>query len=151
MNIWLQRFSSRSDTTLGLLIINSEFECFTLEDESRNIKVAGETRIPEGVYYIKKREVNSPLTKRYQSKYDFFDYHLMVQNVEGFEYVYIHVGNDDDHTEGCILVGDQAVNNNVTEDNNLLQSANAFKRVYEKISQALNNNEEVLLKVTSHG
>ena len=39
MKIELKRFSSQSDTTLGLLFVDGEFECFTLEDEYREEKI----------------------------------------------------------------------------------------------------------------
>ena len=64
-----------------MLFVNNEFECFTLEDERRAEKAKGETRIPEGVYNIVKRKVDSPLTLKYREKYDFFDYHLMLEDV----------------------------------------------------------------------
>lgn len=45
MNIALQRFASLPDSTLGALSIDGRFACFTLEDERRDIKVPGETRL----------------------------------------------------------------------------------------------------------
>ena len=60
MRLEVQRFSSGDDSTLGLLFDVSggdrEFLCFTLEDEKRDIKVKGETRIPAGKYEIKLRK-----------------------------------------------------------------------------------------------
>jgi len=44
MKLELKRFSGQSDTTLGLMFVDGEFECFTLEDEYRADKVKGETR-----------------------------------------------------------------------------------------------------------
>ena len=62
MRLELHRYSSEKDSTLGLLfLVNDEtnkkdFLCFTLEDEKREVKVYGETRIPEGTYKIKYRK-----------------------------------------------------------------------------------------------
>ena len=98
MKLELKRFSAQSDTTLGLMFLDGEFECFTLEDEYRAEKIKGETRIPEGTYKVAKREVLSGLTKKYREKYPWFDFHFMLHDVPGFQYVYIHIGNDDDHT-----------------------------------------------------
>ena len=47
MNIVLKRFSSGSDDTLGLMHIDGKFAAFTLEDEARTIKVAGETHLSD--------------------------------------------------------------------------------------------------------
>jgi hypothetical protein len=136
MKLELKRFSSQSDTTLGLLFVDGEFECFTLEDEHREEKVKGETRIPAGTYKVEKREVLSGLTKKYRNKYPWFDYHFMLQDVPDFQYVYIHIGNDDDHTDGCLLVADSVKSNKFDQDNNLSSSAPAFKRLYQKMCDA---------------
>jgi len=135
MKLELKRFSSQSDTTLGLLFVDGEFECFTLEDEYRSEKIKGETRIPAGTYKVEKREVLSGLTKKYRSKYPWFDFHFMLQDVPDFQYVYIHIGNDDDHTDGCLLVSDAVKSNRFDENNNLSSSGPAFKRLYQKMSE----------------
>ena len=136
MKLELKRFSAGKDSTLGLLFVDGEFECFTLEDEYREEKVKGETRIPAGTYKVAKREVVSGLTEKYRSKYPWFDYHFMLHDVPNFQYVYIHVGNDDDHTDGCLLVGDAVKSNIFNEDNNLTSSGPAFKRLYHKMCEA---------------
>ena len=136
MKLELKRFSAGNDSTLGLMFVDGEFECFTLEDEYREKKVKGETRIPAGTYKVAKREVVSGLTEKYRSKYPWFDYHFMLHDVPNFQYVYIHVGNDDDHTDGCILVGYAIKSNRFNEDNNLTSSGPAFKRLYQKMSDA---------------
>ena len=136
MKLELKRFSSQSDTTLGILFVDGEFECFTLEDEYRADKIKGETRIPAGTYKVEKREVLSGLTKKYRSKYPWFDFHFMLQDVPDFQYVYIHIGNDDDHTDGCLLVSDAVKSNRFDENNNLSSSGPAFKRLYQKMSES---------------
>jgi hypothetical protein len=136
MKLELKRFSSQSDTTLGLLFVDGEFECFTLEDEYRADKINGETRIPEGTYKVEKREVLSGLTEKYRKKYPWFDFHFILQDVPNFKYVYIHIGNDDDHTDGCLLVSDIVKSNRFDENNNLSSSGPAFKRLYQKMSDA---------------
>jgi len=136
MKLELKRFSSQSDTTLGLLFADGAFECFTLEDEYRSQKVKGETRIPAGTYKVEKREVLSGLTEKYRKKYPWFDFHFMLQDVPNFQYVYIHIGNDDDHTDGCLLVSDAVKSNRFDENNNLSSSGPAFKRLYQKMSES---------------
>jgi len=138
MKLELKRFSSGTDSTLGILLADGVFECFTLEDEYRTDKVKGETRIPAGTYKVEKREVLSGLTEKYRKKYPWFDFHFMLQDVPNFQYVYIHIGNDDDHTDGCLLVGDSIKSNRFNNDNNLTTSGPAFKRLYQKMSDADN-------------
>ena len=143
MKLTLTRFSGQSTSTLGLLFVDNSFECFTLEDEERVVKIKGETRIPEGTYQVKKREVLSGLTKKYRDRFDFFDYHFMLQDVPGFEYVYIHIGNDETNTDGCLLVGDGVKSNRFDEKNNLQSSTSAFERLYKRMSGALDITIEI--------
>ena len=137
MHLTLYRFSESPESTIGLLYEGKYFNCFTLEDQYQKIKVEGETRIPEGLYQVKQRKVLSGLTKKYRAKYPWFDYHFMLQDVPNFNYVYIHVGNDDDHTDGCILIGDRLKSNKVDDVNNLGSSTPAFERLYKRMKDAL--------------
>ena len=71
MKLEVLRFSSHSDSTLGLLFDVTEgrkFLCFTLEDEARDTKVMAETRIPAGTYELKLRTVGG-YHERYAKKY----------------------------------------------------------------------------------
>ena len=146
MNLELKRIASGTDDTLGALYINGKFECFTLEDEKRTIKVKGETRIPAGNYQIKFREILSGKTKRYRKRYTWFTWHLHLQNVPGFKYVYIHIGNYEKDTDGCLLVGEQLLSN-LSGRGAVLKSGPAFKRLYAKISEVLTRGEPVFINV----
>lgn len=146
MKLKLFRFSKASDSTLGLLHINGIFGAMTLEDPVRDIKVPKKTAIPAGTYPVEYRKEPTPMTMSYRAKYDFFNFHLWIKNVPRFEYVYLHIGNDTDDTDGCILVGDQLTYS--AEDNEFLgHSTRAFKRVYTKICAALDRGEEVTLQI----
>jgi hypothetical protein len=133
----LQRYSDNGDSTLGLLFKRLETPklyhcCFTLEDEYRKHKVKGETRIWAGEYEIRLREVLSPLTQKYRDRFPWFRWHLELVNVPLFQYVYIHVGNDDDDTDACILVGDTAVSHRA--GNGFIgHSADAYERLYREL------------------
>ena len=105
MELEVIRFSSGTDSTNGILIdkTNNKFLAYTLEDEYRDEKKFGETRIPEGTYKLGLRKVGG-----YHTKYSkrFSDIHigmLHVLNVPNFEYILIHCGNTDEHTAGCLL------------------------------------------------
>lgn len=97
MKLTLDRNPSGITCTIGDLFIDGVFFSHTLEDIIRPEKVKGETAIPPGTYPV---EVTwSPRFKR--------DLPLL-KNVPGFEGVRIHAGNSDRDTEGCILVGNWA-------------------------------------------
>lgn len=148
MDIQVKRYSDGGDSTLGLIFIDGTFEGYTLEDEHRDIKVMHETRIPAGSYQIKFREEPaSKFNQRYQSKFPWFTWHLWLQDVPNFTYIYIHQGVTDDHTSGCILVGDSA-NNNVTNGGRLGGTDTAFKRIYLQVSAALMAGDEVWITIT---
>lgn len=146
----LQRYSDNGNSTQGLfMLLSSEkpvFKNYTLEDEHRDIKVSGETRIDAGLYEVKFREQDTPLTLRYRSKFDWFTYHLELQETPRHKYVYIHIGNDEDDTDACITVQDNANNNSVSKGFNS-SSTTAFKRVYLEMSRSIEKGDRVFLRV----
>ena len=119
MKLEVLRFSSGKDSTSGILFDvtkGREFLCYTLEDEKREEKKMGETRIPAGTYDLSLRMVGG-FHKKYSKR--FGDSHrgmLHITNVPGFEYILIHCGNTDEHTAGCLLVGDSQENNQIKKD-----------------------------------
>lgn len=141
MKIELFRIDNDQDSTTGYMKIDQQFECFTLEDEKRLVKVPKETRIPAGTYRLGLRKVLSPKTKSYRENYDWFVWHIQVLDVPGFSYVYIHIGNTDDDTDACLLVGDSVVNKGEIEDF-LGNSRQAFERFYKKVYPLLEDNLE---------
>jgi hypothetical protein len=146
MKLKLKRFHDDGKGTLGILFVDGVFECFTCEDTYRERKVQGETRIPAGTYWIDFRNIDSPKTRRYRVNYNWFTYHLHIKGVKDFKYVYIHIGNNATHSEGCILVGRQA-NKSGEEGPEVLKSKIAFKPLYQKIQKALQNGEGVQIKI----
>jgi len=105
MILRLERFVSDNEATCGLLFLDEVYQCFTLEDQYQAVKVRNETRIPAGTYEIRLRNVGG-MTKRYQKRFP--DIHrgmLWLQEVPNFKWIYFHIGNKDDNTSGCILVG----------------------------------------------
>ena len=148
MKLKLVRISSQKDSTNGILYINDEFACYTLEDEQRKIKVKHETAIPLGIYEIQFRKVGGFHTK-YLNRYgaDFHKGMLELQDVPNFEYILIHTGNTDEHTSGCILVMDNQENNLLIKDGFGGKSRQAYERIYPKIASALVNNEKVTIEI----
>ncbi len=134
MKMELERFASDRDTTMGAIRIEDRFVCFTLEDEYRTEKVAAETRIPAGTYTIKLR-TEGGMTQRYQSKFPGLHRGMLwLQDVPGFEWIYIHIGNTEEHTEGCILVGRGATAKR--DDMSLQFSTDAYRALYTQVAKA---------------
>ena len=144
MELKVYRYSSQSQTTLGALHINGEFECYTLEDQHQDIKVKGETRIPAGTYNIGLRTVGG-FDARYKAKFSFHKGMLQVLNVPGFEYILIHIGNDEDDTAGCLLVGNTA-NNNRLNKGFIGDSTNTYKSLYTKVLKAIESGLDVTIQ-----
>ena len=147
MKLEVIRFSSGTDSTNGILLdkTNKKFLAYTLEDEQRDKKVFGETRIPNGTYKLGLRKVGG-----YHAKYSkrFSHIHigmLHVLDVPGFEYILIHCGNTDEHTAGCLLVGDSQENNQITKDGFIGKSTQAYRRIYPRIAEAIDCGEEVTI------
>lgn len=143
MRIVVDRFYDNGDATIGIMMVDSKFEAFTLEDEKRTKKVNGETRIPAGLYFIEFQKIVTPKTKSYRNRYEWFTFHLEIKKVSGFTNVYLHVGNYDTDTDGCILLGTTA-----DSDSGVIgRSTKAFKRFYEKVSEVLEAGEQVSIRV----
>ena len=152
MRLELYRYSSEKDSTLGILMLvddetdKKDFLCFTLEDEKREVKVYGETRIPEGTYQIKYRKeggYNNKYTKRFPNIHRGM---LHITDVPNFEYILIHCGNDTSHTHGCLLVGD-VISQNISKEPFLGQSSNCYKRIYPILSDILDSQKQLSIKI----
>ena len=148
MKLDVLRFSSEQDSTSGLLFDvtgKRKFLCYTLEDEYRTKKVMQETRIPAGTYEIKYRKEGG-FNKRYTKRYP--DIHrgmLHVTSVPNFKWILIHVGNTDEHTAGCLLLGDTQENNQIKTNGFIGKSSQAYVRVYDYIASALDMKEKVTI------
>ena len=148
MKLGVLRFSSDSDSTLGILFDitdGNKFLCYTLEDEFREVKIPGETRIPKGTYNVTLR-TEGGLNQKYNDKFgeEFNKGMLWVRDVPGFEYILIHIGNDDDDSAGCLLVGDTQTQN-ITKRGFIGSSTDAYKRIYPQIADVLVNGGQVTI------
>ena len=144
MKIELERIYKGDTYTIGKLYINGSYFCDTLEDKDRGltqdmpleeikkIKVAGKTAIPTGTYQVSLDIISPKFSdfKKYAA-YKFCDGYLpRLVNVPGFEGVLIHIGNDDEDTDGCILVGTNSVKGKVTN------STSTFRKLYDIIVES---------------
>lgn len=119
MQITIKRIYKTDTSTIGELLIDGVWECFTLEDVERKVKVKGETAIPKGTYKVIINESN-----RFKRLLP------LLLNVPDFEGVRIHSGNTNHDTEGCILVG-KTMNKNYIGD-----SRKAFDKLFKKMQLA---------------
>ena len=151
MNLDVIRIQFGSDATNGILLIDGVFESFCLEDEVRDgQKQMGETAIPLGEYEIKFRTVGG-YDAKYQKKYG-TTWHkgmLELQDVPNFKYILIHTGNTDEHTAGCLLVGETQQDLDRGKDGFVGGSGDAYKKMYPKVRDALLNNEKVTIKYSN--
>ena len=147
MKLEVLRFSSQKDSTNGILFDvtkDRKFLAYTLEDEHREEKVMSETRVPAGTYKITLRTVGG-FHGRYEKKYGKMHKGMLwVRDVPNFEYILIHTGNTDEHTAGCLLVGDTQ-NQNITKSKSgfIGSSVDAYKRIYPPIASALERGDDV--------
>lgn len=109
LTIEVRRKIFTDNRTIGELFVNGKKLCDTLEDtyrvlQSAKDKVQDQTAIPNGLYNL----ILSFSTK-FQKKLP------EILNVPFFTGIRIHTGANENHTSGCILVGDY--NNGIWKSN----------------------------------
>jgi hypothetical protein len=119
MKIEVKRLHRTSNSTIGELTIDGKFECYTLEDVERDVKIKGETAIAKGTYKVIINQSN-----RFKRLLP------LLINVPNFEGVRIHAGNSNHDTEGCILVGQNRSLDYITK------SRKAFDSLFKKMQKA---------------
>jgi hypothetical protein len=129
MDILLTREPSTAACTLGSMAVDGEFECFTLEDIVRPVKIKGMTAIPVGDH-----EVVVTFSARFKRPLPLL---LAVPNFDG---VRIHPGNTAKDTEGCILVGQKKGTDQI------LQSRAAFDALFARIAAAASR-EKIFIQI----
>jgi hypothetical protein len=139
VNLTLIRRPSKGGATIGELFLNGAHECFTLEDvtrESLAAKVYGETAIPPFIGEPPKKYriamTQSPRFKRVLP---------LLLDVPGFSGVRIHAGNKAEHTDGCILVGEEAYENTIG------RSKEALLELMAAIDAAIDSGEQVWIEI----
>jgi len=157
MNFILQRYSNVAEnggSTQGIFFektLEYPFVCHSLEDEKRDVKVSGETRIPAGFYELKiwnDGQHPNQWVLDHRAKYgEWFKFPIEVTKVPGFTGVLIHTGIDQSHSEGCILLDDTIGNNTVDPANQGARSLQAVERFYEKVYPILESGGKAFLEV----
>jgi len=119
MKLLLKRLHKTENSTIGELYVDGKFECYTLEDKERDVKIKSETAIPKGTYIV-----GITLSNRFKKLLP------ILINVPNFEGVRIHSGNTNHDTDGCILVG-------TTRSKDFIGNSRiAFQRLFKKMQSA---------------
>ena len=149
MKLQVVRTQFGTDATNGLLFIDGIFECYTLEDQYQAVKVMHETCIPEGTYDIEFRKTGG-FHAKYSERYKNAHYGMLhVQDVPNFTYILIHTGNTDEHTSGCLIVGETQQDLEVSKDGFIGSSTLAYKKMYAKVAGQLLQGKKVTIEYTT--
>ena len=149
MKLTVVRTQFGTDATNGLLFIDGIFECYTLVDQYQAVKVMHETCIPEGTYDIKFRKTGG-FHAKYSERYKNSHYGMLhIQDVPNFTYILIHTGNTDEHTSGCLIVGETQQDLEVSKDGFIGSSTVAYKKMYAKVASQLLQGKSVSIEYTT--
>lgn len=130
MEIRVVRKYFTENSTIGELSVNGKFECYTLEDVTRPVKVAGMTAIAPGHF-----ELVVTFSARFKKLLP------LLLNVPNFDGVRIHPGNTAHDTEGCLLVGQ-------TKKKDFIGGSKAaFEALFAKILAA-SKKEKIFIEIT---
>lgn len=154
MELSLTRIATNDRYTIGRLKIDGKYFCDTLEPADRGlssdmplnkikrIKVHGKTAIPTGRYRVDVRTVSPRCKNRYWAK-QFGGIVPRLLDVPFYSGVLIHVGNDENDTEGCLLTGYNKIKGKV------IDSAKAFTLLMsDYLLPADKAGEEIWIEVT---
>jgi len=153
MQLKVDRRWKKETYTVGILYVDGERFCETLEDKDRGLykelgsvairarKVYGETAIPTGTYAVA-MNVLSP-------KYSAVEWYRKLTGgcmprllaVPGFDGILIHPGNNALDTYGCILVGRNTVKGGLTS------SRATFEKLYKKMKAASDRGEDITIEI----
>ena len=149
MKLQVVRHQFGKDATNGMLFIDGIFECYTLEDQYQAVKVMHETCIPEGTYDIKFRKTGG-FHAKYSERYKNAHYGMLhIQDVPNFTYILIHTGNTDEHTSGCLIVGETQQDLEISKDGFIGSSTVAYKKMYSKVANQLLQGKDVTIEYTT--
>ena len=149
MKLTVVRTQFGTDATNGILLIDGQFECYTLEDQYQAVKVMHETCIPEGTYDIKFRKTGG-FHAKYSERYKNSHYGMLhIQDVPNFTYILIHAGNTEEHTSGCLIVGETQQDLDISDDGFIGHSGKAYLKLYNKVAKELLLGKEVSIEYTT--
>lgn len=152
MTLSVKRELPKDTYTPGILYIDGEKFCSTLEDLDRGLtqdmtigeiqskKIYGETAIPKGIYKVTTKVV-SPKFSKYPFYMEVCGGRLpRLLDVPGYEGVLIHVADGwkkDKLLQGCIGIGERQ------PDGSLLKGKETFRRLWDRIG----NKDELTIEI----
>lgn len=155
MKISLKRIYTNNQYTIGHLYVDGTYVCDTLEDADRGLKdsmtldeirskkIKDKTAIPQGNYKVTMNVISPRFSKKKYYK-DFCGGRLpRITSVKGFDGVLIHIGNTDKDSSGCLIVGYNK------EKGKVLNSKQAFEKLYRMLDSANRNGEKIDIKIYS--
>jgi hypothetical protein len=131
----LQRSEYQAERTFGVLSLDwhdTTYRYHTLEDKVRDKKIYGRTAIAAGKY-----EVKLTYSPRFQHNMP------LLMNVPEFVGVRIHIGNTENDTEGCILVGRSR------SQSQLLYSRAAYNELMQVLQEVLGERKQIYIDIRS--
>lgn len=156
MEIRVRRIALKDDYTIGKMEIlypeGWRWVADTLEDVVRDLnkdgdlndvgegKVYGKTAIPYGRYEIT-MNVQSPKYSQRASYAWCKGYLPRLLNVPHFDGILIHSGNDETHSNGCVLVGENKVKGQV------INSMATLKRIVSILKHASDSGEKIWITI----
>lgn len=152
MELTLKRVACKPLYSIGKLYIDGQYFCDTIEDKDRGlddsmteqeiraIKIPSQTAIPTGTYRVT-LNVQSPKFKA-KAAYAFCQGYLpRLLNVKGFDGILMHIGNTQNSSAGCILVGQNKVVGQV------INSTETFKKLYAILDTANKKGEKIYITI----
>lgn len=149
MRVQLIRREQGKNSTLSHLYLHGDFVCYILEDSIRTEKITERTCIPEGCYILGLNPwagMNGKYRPRIGETHEGM---IEIRGIPNFSLVFIHMGNTHRDTAGCLLTG--CYYRFIDGDYEVLQSAQAYKRVYPMLLQLMKQQTvelEVINKVS---
>lgn len=155
MKISLKRIYTNNQYTIGHIYVDGTYVCDCIEDADRGLKdsmtldeirskkIKDKTAIPQGNYKVTMNVISPRFSKKKYYK-DFCGGRLpRITSVKGFDGVLIHIGNTDKDSSGCLIVGYNK------EKGKVLNSKQAFEKLYKMLDSANRNGEKIDIKIYS--
>lgn len=130
MQLDLNRFTEIQDATIGLLTIDGQFECFTLEGVECRIKLAKVTAIPCGTY-----PVELAMSDQFSAHYASCGLSGLVPLLTGVPDhtgIRIHMGENARWSEGGVLVGRWDIHHGAW----ISDSYAVYRKLHARLAQA---------------